>query len=161
MCIDYCIRMKTSKASKASVNFDKIEERKKRVLEAKMKDPTKSHEEIAKEVEIPRRTVTTYIAALARDGRIPEEGIINAIKDADLEIVTLSQNILIDRFNSSGELEKISARDVSAISRDSHLRRAFLSGENATKKGGQKEIKVINYADSVQLPSPGVSTSAT
>tara|TARA_R110000850_G_scaffold116345_2_gene232146 strand:- start:203 stop:619 length:417 start_codon:yes stop_codon:yes gene_type:complete len=130
-------------------NINKIEARKKKVLEAKLKDPTKSERDIGSELNIGKSTVHRDLVFLGQDGALQEDTVINSIKDADLEIVTLGQAEIVRRFRAQEELEKMSTRDVSIVSKDSQVRYSFLSGENAKKNGGEikREVTVVQYGD--------------
>lgn len=128
-----------------SANRNKIEERRTKVLEAKLADPQKTVREIEKDIGVPYRTVARDLNKLTQDGTIQCDGTMNAIKDADLEIVTLGQSILLDRMRDEEERTKIKARDISSIAKDSQIRYSFLAGENANEDGG--EIRVVNYSE--------------
>jgi DNA-binding transcriptional regulator YhcF (GntR family) len=122
-----------------SANVNKIEARKTKVLEEKLKSPQKTIRELAKDTDSSIGTVARDLKKLAQDGTIQVDETMNAIKDADLEIVTRGQKIILQRFRDEKELKKISARDVSVITKDSQVRYSFLAGENAKTDGGEKE----------------------
>lgn len=129
-----------------SKNQNKIEERKKKVLEAKLTSPSKTQREIAKDVGATKSTIDRDLRALGQDGAIQSDETINAIKDADLEIVILGQSILLERFQDESERKNIKARDISTIAKDSQTRYSFLAGENANKDGGEK-YKILDFAN--------------
>lgn len=128
-------------------NAGKIGKRQMQVLEKKLENPEKSQREIAAELNIGNGTVHRDLKSLEQDGALNEIKAIDIIKDADLEIVTLGQSILLDRMKDEEERKKINARDISAITETSHKRRAFLAGENSNDQGGE-----------VQRPLADIST---
>jgi len=117
-------------------NEHKIEARKKKVLKEKLKDPTASQEELAKRVGTSRQTVQRDLKYLGENGQLKDISVMNAIKDADLEIVIEGQKAIIEKILL--EKDKITARDLSAVTKDSQVRYSFLAGENAKKDGGEK-----------------------
>lgn len=130
-------------------NTNKIEARKKKVLEAKLKKPTITERELAKTVKSSKGTIGRDLQSLGQDGAITEEQSIVAIRDADLEIVHLGQAVILQRFRDPVELEKMSTRDVSVVTKDSQVRYSFLAGSNSDLKGGEKVggVTIINIPD--------------
>lgn len=129
----------------STANKNKIEARKKKVLEAKLKNPVASERDIAREVGAGNATIHRDLDSLKQDGALQENNTINAIRDADLEIVTLGQSIILDRFRTPEEIAKVSTRDVSAITKDSQVRSSFLKAEQGDGAKGDNVIQVINY----------------
>ena len=122
------------------VNKNKIEARRKKVLEVKLNNPQINERDLAKQTGSSNTTVHRDLTKLKQDEALKTDITINAIKDADLEILTLGQSIILDRFRDDEERAKVSTRDVSAIAKDSQVRYSFLAGENAKANGGEKEI---------------------
>ena len=79
-----------------TANKNKIEERKKRVLEEKLKEPTIDQRDLAKKVGSSAATVNRDLARLKQDETLADIPAINAIKDADLELVVLGQSGMLD-----------------------------------------------------------------
>ena len=120
-------------------NQNKIEARKKAVLEAKLKSPQATTRQIAEAVGSSKSTIALDIEAIGQDGTKDDIPVINAIRDADLEIVTLGQSLILDKMKDKEEQKKMAIRDISAVAKDSQVRYSFLTGENANKDGGEKE----------------------
>lgn len=120
-----------------TANLAKLEANKKKVLEAKLKDPTKSHRKIAEEIGMSPTSVRRNFKYLAQDGTLKDSSIIHAIRDADLQIVEEGQKLILEKIRSGRGLE---IRDLSATAKDSQIRYSFLTGENAKTDGGEKRI---------------------
>lgn len=126
-----------------SKNRDKIELRKSQVLQAKLDNPTITEREIAKGIKEDKSTVHRDITALRQDGAIQADGTIQAIKETDLELVTLGQSGLLNWCNDvvkKGRIEREDARTLNDIIKTSQTRYSFLAGENAKEDGGEKSI---------------------
>jgi predicted transcriptional regulator len=105
-----------------------------------MKDPLASEQEIANRAGVSQSTVSNKLVEL---GKIERTKAKVAIEDADLEIVSLTQSINLERLRDETERAKIKAIELAHIGKISQERYSKFAGENTNNEGGEKEHNFI------------------
>lgn len=106
-----------------------------------IKDPSAKQEDIAKKTGLSLGNVNDKLKKLEKEGVIDRTSAIIAIEETDLEIVTLTQSITLEKLQDEDQRAKMSITDLALVGEKSQKRYSFLSGENANKDGGEKEVK--------------------
>lgn len=123
-----------------------------KVAKILLEDPLLSDRELAKRAGIWKSTANEHrrvLGSTAKDGRII------GICDEDLEIVTLAQREIIERFQDKEKLDKIKTRDISTIAKESAARytifRWDITDENWWLKNSMRDMtldELIELAES-------------
>lgn len=117
----------------------------KKVATEVLKDPLQTEREIAKKAGVSNGTAHNMLSKIEQN--IDRTSTIVSIEESDLEIVVLSQSIILDKMRDEKTRSKMGIGEISQVAERSQKRYSFLTGENANEKGGERKVEVIHYGN--------------
>lgn len=100
-----------------------------KVIKAKLKSPLKTEREIAKETKVSKSTVNRVSKELGQNGTKDKR--ILWICDKDLEIITLGQELILEKLNNKKQMARLKPHEISQVIAE-NTRRYSLFKWNAT-----------------------------
>jgi len=137
--------VKTTK--KKTQRKDKLKSKAK-VIKSRLKDPLKTTREVKAETGMSHMTVARRDKELLQS--VTKDDRIIWICEEDIEIVKLAQakmKNIIKNMDTSKETEKVKARDLSAIAKESSARYSIFMGDRTDDKGWEKIISINDLYD--------------
>lgn len=118
---------------------DRVDKKKNvaKVAKEVLQDPLQTVREISDKTWVSKSTAATHKNNLDKVGQ--KDPRIVGVTDKDIDIVSIAQDILLDRLQDEEKREKIKAIDVATIAEKSHKRYTIFRGEVTDEHGGMKQ----------------------
>ena len=121
-----------------------------KVAGAALKEPLATEREIAEMAGVGKSTAHTMLGKVGQDVKLDRTSALVTIAERDLEIVAMYQSLALGSMDEiSAKLSEgkaLSATEINALSQaaeKSQKRQAFIDGDNANSKGGERKLEFV------------------